>query len=72
MDKAIVIIQVISLIVIIAAVLLQQKGTGLSDVFGGGSSFYQTKRGAEKFLFWATIVSAFAFLVTSGWQIFAS
>jgi protein translocase SecG subunit len=72
MDTAITIIQVASLLIIIAAVLLQQKGTGLSDVFGGGSSFYQTKRGAEKFLFWATIVAAITFLVTSGWQIFAN
>ncbi len=71
MDKLIIIVQVVSLLVIIAAVLLQQKGTGLSGVFGSGSSFYQTKRGAEKFLFWATIVSAIAFLVATSWQVFA-
>jgi len=71
MDKIIIIIQVICLILIIVSVLLQQKGTGLSGVFGGSSNFYQTKRGAEKFLFYTTVVSALVFLLVSMWEIYA-
>lgn len=71
MNKVIIAIQVISAILIIVSVLLQQKGTGLSGVFGGGSSYYQTRRGAEKFVFYVTIFSALAFLLSTVWQIFA-
>lgn len=71
MDNVIVIVQVISLILVIVTVLLQQKGTGLSGVFGGGSNYYQTKRGAEKFVFYTTVVSAFVFFLATVWQIFS-
>ncbi|MDD3678764.1 MAG: preprotein translocase subunit SecG [Patescibacteria group bacterium] len=69
MNKVITIIQVVTLILIIGAVLLQQKGSGLSAVFGGSTGFYKTKRGAEKFLFWLTVVAAFIFFLTSIWQL---
>lgn len=65
-------IQVITLIVIIISVLLQQKGTGLSGVFGGSTNFYQTKRGIEKFLFYTTILASLLFLVVSLWRIYTS
>jgi len=71
MKTAILVIQVASLVLIIVTVLLQQKGTGLSGVFGGSSSYYQTKRGAEKMVFYITIFSAVAFFLTTIWQIFA-
>jgi protein translocase SecG subunit len=71
MKTAITIVQVVTLILIIASVLLQQKGTGLSGVFGGSTNYYQTKRGAEKFLFYTTIVSALIFLLATIYQIFA-
>lgn len=47
----------VSLLVIIL-VLLQERSSGLSGIFGGGSDggFYQTRRGLEKFVFVATIV----------------
>ncbi|MBW6431691.1 preprotein translocase subunit SecG [Patescibacteria group bacterium] len=69
MEKFIIVIQVITLILIIVSVLLQQKGQGLSAVFGGSSGYYKTKRGAEKFLFWTTITSAFVFFLTTLWQL---
>lgn len=69
MDRLITIIQVITLIVVIISVLLQQKGQGLSAVFGGTSGYYKTKRGAEKFLYWTTIVAAFVFFLTTLWQL---
>lgn len=69
MDRIITIIQVITLIVIIVTVLLQQKGQGLSAVFGGSNGYYKTKRGAEKFIFWTTIFAAFIFFLTTVWQL---
>ena len=47
------------------AVLLQQRGTGISSLMGGSSLEYSTKRGAEKVIFYATIVLAIAFLGTA-------
>ena len=50
---------------LIVAILLQQRGTGLSSTFGGGGMEYSTKRGAEKVIFYATIVLAVLFLAVS-------
>ena len=47
---------------LIVAVVLQARGSGLSSVFGGGGEFYQTRRGLEKKIFIATIVLAVIFL----------
>ena len=57
-------------LLLIGAILLQQRGTGLSSTFGGGSLEYNTKRGAEKIIFWATIVLAVLFLVVSIARVF--
>lgn len=52
-------------VLLVAAVLLQQKGEGLSATFGGGGgSIYRTKRGLERALLISTIVLATAFLGT--------
>ncbi len=50
------IIQVIISVLLGASVLLQHRGGGVGSLFGGGGEMYQTKRGAEKVLFWTTIV----------------
>jgi len=50
---------------LIGAILLQARGSGLSSVFGGESTFYHTRRGIEKFIFWATIVLAILFIAIS-------
>lgn len=56
--------QVAVSIVLIALILLQERSSGLSGVFGGGDGgFYQTRRGLEKFIFWGTVVVAAAFAV---------
>ena len=57
-------------LLLIMAILLQQRGTGLSSTFGGGSLEYSTKRGAEKIIFWATIVLAILFLAISIARVF--
>jgi len=59
-------------LLLIAAILLQQRGTGLSSTFGGGSMEYSTKRGAEKIIFWATIVFVILFLSISVARVFFS
>ena len=63
--KNIQIIQIIIAILLIVAILLQNRGSGLSNVFGGSSNVYRTKRGLEKKLFIATIVLAVMFLLIS-------
>ncbi len=55
------IIQFVLAIILIIVVLLQQKGTGLSGVFGGSSNIYSTKRGLDKILHHATIIVAVIF-----------
>ena len=52
-------------VLLIAGILLQQRGGGLSSTFGGGMMEYSTKRGAEKIFFYATIVLAVLFLAVS-------
>lgn len=52
---------VISLLMIIA-ILLQNRGSGLGSAFGGEGNVYLTKRGAEKTIFIATIVLVVLFL----------
>lgn len=42
-------------------ILLQQRGGGLSSVFGQDGAFYRTRRGLEKHIFWATVVLAALF-----------
>ena len=54
--------QIIVSICLIVFIILQAKGTGLSGVFGGSTN-YHAKRGAEKSLFYATIVVSVLFVV---------
>ncbi|HMS92429.1 MAG TPA: preprotein translocase subunit SecG [Candidatus Saccharibacteria bacterium] len=62
MRNTLAIITVISSIMIIIAILLQNQGSGLGTAFGGESNFYRTKRGAEQVLFYFTIVLAVVFV----------
>jgi|TARA_B100001971_G_C18172999_1_gene528296 protein translocase SecG subunit len=56
------IFQIIFGILLITAILMQSKGSGLGAAFGGGGNVYRTKkRGSEKFLFVATIIFAVLF-----------
>ncbi len=48
--------QIIVSIALIAAILLQARGTGLSGTFGGDSAVYRSRRGIEKRLWQFTIV----------------
>ena len=55
-------LQITSAGLLIISILLQQRGGGLSSAFGGSAVEYSTKRGAEKVIFYATIVLAILFL----------
>lgn len=46
---------------LVAAILLQQKGVGLGSAFGGSGQIYRSKRGLEKTLFISTIALAILF-----------
>ena len=49
---------------LMSLILLQTSKGGLGSAFGE-IGFYRTKRGAEKMIFGATIISACLFLITS-------
>lgn len=51
------VLQIAFAVLLSLVVLLQSKGVGLSETFGGGDgNFYSTKRGIDKFLHIATIL----------------
>jgi len=57
--------QIVISILLATAILLQQRGTGLSSAFGGEGSIYRTKRGLEKSLHILTIILAAIFLAVA-------
>lgn len=65
MKQAVYLIQIIIGILLILVIIIQQKGSGLGSAFGGDLGFYRTKRGAEKLLFYVTIILSTALILTS-------
>ncbi len=59
------IIQIVVALLLILAISVQSKGTGLSGVFGGTSNIYSTKRGIEKTLHYITVGLAVIFFALS-------
>lgn len=57
-------IQIILSILLVSAILLQQRGSSLGGAFGGDnfSSAFHKRRGAEEFLFKFTIVIGILFI----------
>lgn len=58
-------LQIVLAILLILVIIIQQKGAGLGSTFGGELSFYRTRRGAEKLLYFLTWILAGLFLGTS-------
>ncbi len=56
------IIQIITAVLLVIAILLQSRGSGLGLAFGGDGNVYRTKRGVEKTLHLATIILSVIFL----------
>lgn len=53
---------IIIMVVLIIVITLQNKSSGLSNVFGGAGNIVQTRRGFEKWLFYATIILGILFV----------
>lgn len=57
-------VTVISAVLMVMAILLQQRGASLGAGFGGSSELYTSRRGVDKSLFEATIVLAVVFVLS--------
>jgi len=69
MENIITIAQLVIAVLLTITILLQNRGSGLSGVFGGSGAVYRTKRGVEKTLFSLTIILSILFLGISLLQI---
>lgn len=59
------IVQLVLSILLIIAVLMQQRGSGMGAAFGGGGVVYNTRRGVDKILFQITIVISILFFAAA-------
>ena len=57
--------QIIVSIALMASILLQARGTGLSGTFGGDSAVYRSRRGIERRLFQFTLLLGALFVLFS-------
>jgi protein translocase SecG subunit len=53
---------IVIMVALIIVIILQNKSSGLSTVFGGAGNIVQTRRGFEKWLFYATIILGILFV----------
>lgn len=65
MHAAFLIVQMVLSVVMIAAILLQTRGSGFSAFGSADSSIYRTRRGFERTLFQFTIVIAVFWVLVS-------
>lgn len=63
-DSILQIITFVSAILIVLAILLQQRGASLGAGFGGSGELYTTRRGIDKNLFDVTIVLSVIFVLS--------
>lgn len=54
---------IIVMVLLVVVITLQNKSSGLSNVFGGAGNIVQTRRGFEKWLFYATIILGIIFVI---------
>jgi preprotein translocase subunit SecG len=62
-DPLLAIGQILISIALIAATLLQARGTGLSGTFGGDSAVYRSRRGIERRLWQFTLLLLGLFVI---------
>lgn len=62
MQTSLLISQLIVSGLLILSILSQEKGAGLSATFGGTGQLYRGRRGADRLLFWITIVLGVIFV----------
>lgn len=60
-------IQIVLAVLLVASILLQQTGASLGGAFGADNftAGYHTRRGSEKYLFWASIILGILFAATA-------
>jgi preprotein translocase subunit SecG len=63
-DTILTIIMIVSAVLMVAAILLQQRGATLGAGFGSSGELYTTRRGIDKNLFEVTIVLAIIFILS--------
>lgn len=56
---------VVVAVMLMATILLQQRGAALGGAFGGNSGVYRSRRGVEKLLYRLTIILAIIFIALS-------
>jgi preprotein translocase subunit SecG len=54
---------IIIAVLLASSILLQQRGSGLGDAFGSDTAVYTSRRGAEKVLYYLTIVFGISFVL---------
>lgn len=59
------ILEIILAVLLVVVIILQQRGSEAGIAFGGGGESFRSKRGLEKFLFYATIVLTVLFAANS-------
>ena len=59
------IVSIILAAILTILVLIQNRGAGLSGVFGGDSAVFSQRRGSERILHIVTIIVAVSFLVAA-------
>mgnify|MGYP000848902309 CR=1 FL=1 len=57
-------ITIISAILLITSILLQQRSSSLGAGFGGETHFYRSKRGAELVLYYVSIGTGIVFVLS--------
>lgn len=65
MEQTLLITQTILSVLLVSFILLQAQGSGLGSSWSGGGETYHTRRGVEKVVFIATIVSTALFIANS-------
>lgn len=63
MLKVINIAEIIIAIALVVSILLQNRGAGLSQAFGGDFGGYYTKRGFERFLVYFSVFLSAVFII---------
>jgi len=64
--------EIVVSVALIMVIILQARGSGFGGALGGSSSFFRTRRGAEKTLFQLTIVLVVIFILISAWSVTSS
>ena len=65
MNQILLIAQFIVSTLLIVSILLQQRGGALGAAFGGAGTSYSSRRGMEKYIFWASVILVIIFIALS-------